>query len=220
MTHSDGLVARRMNIRREPLIAAVGAVALVIAMAVSTTYWPADKPIPGQRAAFNPASYAQDNYQSKIVPAIEGNAVDLPTLVSALGADADAAGTKYGKRDGTAPWSYSVRANGVAGEPVNGLLPLRVDGIPADTRVSVQIGPAVNGTALRDASGVVHFNDFVNQVEYADAAIALNQAMAKGVLASVDAKTLAGKTITVVGATTPLNPRLFTITAVSIKAGP
>ena len=34
----------------------------------------------------------------------------------------------------------------------------------------MQVGPAINGTALRDATGLVNFNDFVNQVEYANAA--------------------------------------------------
>jgi predicted lipoprotein len=188
-------------------------------MALSTTYWPADKPIPGQRVAFDPASYAQSNYQSKIVPAIESNAVDLVTLVAGLTADPDATGEKYGKRDGTSPWSYAVRATGTAGEPVNGLLPITVKGVPATTRTSVQIGPAINGTALRDATGLIHFNDFVNQVEYADSAIALNAAMAKSVLAGLDPKTLAGKVITVVGAVSPLNPKLITITAVSIEEG-
>ena len=196
MTRTDEPgMRRRITLRRGPLIAAVAVAALVVVMAVSTTYWPADKPIPGQRAAFNPASYAQDNYQSKIVPAIEGNAVDLPTLVSALAANPDDAGAKYGKRDGTAPCSYSVGATGVAGEPVNGLLPLRVDGIPPNTRVSVQIGPAINGTALRDATGSIHFSEFVNQVEYADAGHRAEQRHGQGRAGTaVDAKALEGKT--------------------------
>jgi predicted lipoprotein len=218
MSHPPQNAGRR-RVARGSIIAALALIALIVAMALSTTYWPADKPIPGQRVAFDPASYAQDNYQSKIVPAIESNAVDLTTLVDGLVADPNATGEKYGKRDGTSPWSYAVRATGIAGEPVNGLLPITVEGVAPSTRISVQIGPAINGTALRDASGLVHFNDFVNQVEYADSAIALNTAMAKSVLADLDPKTLAGHMITVVGATAPLNPRLVTITAVSIKEG-
>ena len=71
----------------------------------------------------------------------------------------------------------------------------------------MQVGPAINGTALRDASGLVDFNDFVNQVEYADAATALNDAMKAELLADLDPASLAGKKVTVVGAIAPLNPR-------------
>ena len=38
----------------------------------------------------------------------------------------------------------------------------------------LQIGPAINGTALRDATGLINFNDFLNQIEYANAATELN----------------------------------------------
>ena len=85
---------------------------------------------------------------------------------------------------------------------------------------SVQIGPAINGTALRDATGQVDFNDFVNQVEYANAATALNTEMKADVLQGLDPQSLVGKKVTVVGATAPLNPEVITVTPVSIEAGP
>ena len=73
---------------------------------------------------------------------------------------------------------------------------------------------------LRDATGLVSFNDFVNQVEYADAATALNNEMKKDLLDGLDPASLAGKQVTVVGATAPLNPEVITITPVSIEAAP
>ena len=94
-----------------------------------------------------------------------------------------------------------------------------VPGIGKETRVSVQIGPAINGTTLRDATGLISFNDFVNQVEFSNAATALNTEMKADVLADLDPASLAGKQVTVVGATAPLNPKVITVTPVSIEAG-
>src|SRR5919107_510059 len=123
-----------------------------------------------------------------------------------LGKDAEAAGEKYGERGGPSPYPYPVTRAGTAGKPVSGLMPVTVPGLPKSTRIAVQVGPAINGTALRDATGTVSFNDFVNQVEYADAATALNTEMKKDLLQGLDPASLVGKDVTVVGATAPLNP--------------
>ena len=40
---------------------------------------------------------------------------------------------------------------------------------PRTPTVNLQIGPAINGTSLRDVVGFITFNQFVNQVDYADA---------------------------------------------------
>ncbi len=193
-------------------------IALLVAMGVSTTYVSASAPVPGAQKKFDAAAFGKDNYASKIKPAIEKDPVDLATLAPLLDKDAEAAGKQYGKRQGTSPYTYAVTLTGVAGKPNGGLMPITVPGIPKSTRVSVQIGPALNGTVLRDATGLVSFNDFVNQVEYANAATALNNEVKAEVLQGLDAASLVGKTVTVVGATAPLNPEVITVTPVSIEA--
>jgi predicted lipoprotein len=100
------------------------------------------------------------------------------------------------------------------------LLPLDVPGLPNGTSVSLQIGPAINGTALRDASGAVEFGEFTNQVEYADAATALNSEMREQVLAELDPASLAGKQVSFVGAVQLLTPTTVTITPVSVEVQP
>lgn len=192
---------------------------LVLVMALSTTYRSASAPVPGAQQKFDPASFGRDSYASKVKPAIEKEPVALSTLVPLVAQDPEAAGTKYGKREGTSPYTYSVSFTGTAGKPVGGLLPVTVPGLPGATKVNVQIGPAINGTSLRDATGLVKFNDFVNQVEYADAATALNTEMKKDVLQKLDVAGLIGKKVTVVGATSPLNPQLLTVTPVSLEVG-
>ncbi len=214
--------AQRLALRltRARLVGLVLVVALLVAMALDTTWFPVGKDIPGQQKAFDATAYAQEQYDATIVPAITDGAVDLAVLAPELAQDLDAAGEQYGSRDGSSPYTFPVSFEGVAGKPEGGLLPVRVPGLPPEVRVSVQIGPAVNGTALRDVTGTVKFNDFVNQVEYADAALALNDQMRSSVLADLDRTSLAGSTVTVIGATAPLNPELITVTPVSLEVTP
>ena len=43
-----------------------------------------------------------------------------------------------------------------------------------DEKVALQIGPVVRGTALRDATGIVSFNQFTNQLDFADVSKEMN----------------------------------------------
>ena len=129
----------------------------------------------------------------------------LPQIID----DPEAAGEKYGHRAGvSSPYAYAVSGEGVAGKVDGTLLPLTIDGVPDDVQVMLQIGPAINGTALRDATGLVDFNDFLNQIEYANAATELNNKVKSDVLADFDAKGAEGKTVRFVGASpTAATPR-------------
>jgi predicted lipoprotein len=68
-----------------------------------------------------------------------------------------------------------------------------------DEKVAIQIGPVVRGTALRDATGVVSFNQFSNQLDYADVSKEMNGRALKSAFANVTPASLAGKTVTFFG---------------------
>ena len=81
-----------------------------------------------------------------------------------------------------------------------------------DSRTSAQAQvPRKNfrGTALRDATGIVSFNQFSNQLDYADVSKELNGRALKAAFANVDPASLAGKTVTFFGAFT-FDPHLKT----------
>src|SRR5262249_52996765 len=151
------------------------AVIVLIALALDTTTRSDKAPriTEGGRVAFDPAAYGTKTYP-KVVATIDQKAVPIETLVPAIKDDPDAAGQQYGRRQGQSPYNFAVKGEGVAGTPNGSLLPLKVKGVPHGTTVSLQVGPAINGTALRDAVGFINFNQFVNQVDYADAGTALN----------------------------------------------
>jgi predicted lipoprotein len=106
----------------------------------------------------------------------------------------------------------------VAGKPADSLLPVKVKGLKGTT-VSLQIGPALNGTALRDAVGFIDFNQFVNQVDYADAGTALNTQVKQKVLKGLDRQSLKGKRVRFTGAFTYLAPTVVTVTPVRLEVG-
>jgi predicted lipoprotein len=198
-----------------------GAIAvLALAIGFATEYRPIDAPQAAAQQAFDPAAFAAQTYESQVVPELQKSAVDLSVLLPALTQDPQAAGQEYGRRQGDGPYSYPVRGSGVAGGVRSGLLQVTVPGAPPDTKVYVQVGPVINGTALRDAVGFITFGQFLNQVEYADAATALNNEVKQRVLAGLDPAALSGKTVSFVGAYTALTPTTVTITPVELEVQP
>ncbi len=93
---------------------------------------------------------------------------------------------------------------------------MKIDGLPPETVVRVQTGPAVNGTDLRDATGTIEFGQFTNQIQYQDAGSAINNEMKKAVFAGLDPDTLDGKTATVVGVFKLINPKNWLVTPVKV----
>jgi predicted lipoprotein len=208
---------RRVGVRT--VLIALGVLVLV-AMALDTTYKDADAPKPtaGGRPAFEPAQYGAKTYP-KVAATLEQKAQPLPNLVGALRDDPEAAGKQYGHREGNSPYSFATRGEGIAGDTKAGLMEVRVKGVPKSTRVSIQVGPALNGTSLRDAVGFISFNQFVNQVDFADAATALNSEVKAKVLKDVDAQDLKGKRVAFTGAFTALTPTVVTVTPTKLETG-
>jgi len=154
----------------------------------------------------DPAAYVESLWASKLVPSIVGSATSARVLLDAIAASPDGAGEKYGRRESGGAWQFRVKGEGHAIEldthSRNGLLLL--DLAPYDGRadVSIQIGPVLRGTALRDATGLIRFTDFVNQIQFADVANELNKRVLAKVLAPVGLSAAKGKTVSFAGAFT------------------
>jgi predicted lipoprotein len=174
----------------------------------------ASEAVPG---SFSPASFAQEKFGSEIVPDITGRATDIVTVQKAIDADPAAAAKQYGVVSGSSPAVFSVKLTGTAGQPeANGQLPVQVKNMPQDVKVLVQMGPAINGTSIRDATGKVQFSQFKNQIDYQNVGAELNKQVKDQVLSKVDAASVAGKQVSVVGAFTLINPAAYIITPVKI----
>jgi predicted lipoprotein len=168
---------------------------------------------------FDSASFAVDQYSSVIAPQIEEDAVDLSTLLTDLAAGADEA--DFGNTSGSSSaYAFPVTFTAVAGELTPPTLALTVDGVPEGTTVVMQVGPALSGTAIRDVTGTISFNQFVNQSEYQNVGTELNNQVRENVLNGLDVASLPGKTLTVTGAFLRVNPALVSVVPVKIEVQP
>ncbi len=167
-----------------------------------------------QAGVFSAASYGKTQFP-KVQSAVESRAVDAAVLAAALAKDPAAAETQYGVAAPAGP-EYSVKFTGKVGKQDSGVYDVAIPGVPETIHVSVQTGPAINGTDLRDATGLIKFGEFSNQIDYQNAGSALNNEMKKEVLSKIDAANLTGKTISVVGAFELSDPAEWVVTPVKL----
>jgi predicted lipoprotein len=166
------------------------------------------------------AKFVDPIWISKVLPTIQEKAQDIAKILPEIRADPEGAGQKYGRREATNPYNYMVKGTGKVAEVHNqsqaGTAIVEIPGL--NEKVALQIGPVVRGTALRDATGIVSFNQFSNQLDYADVSKEMNLRALKTALTGVDPASLAGKTVTFLGTLTfdPHSKSLLLITPVKI----
>jgi predicted lipoprotein len=210
---------RKLFYRRAIIAAAV--LALLAAMALDTKVVKIDSAAQFAPNTFSPAAFGASEFP-KVKSAIEERAVSAVTLAAAVAKDKDAAGKQYGleaSKSGVVESTgtvISVKFTGVVGKGDSGVYVVAVEGVPSKMLLRVQTGPAIYGTDLRDATGLINFGQFVNQIDYQNAGSALNKAMKKQILSKIDTAALTGKTISVVGAFKLIDPDNWLITPVAL----
>ena len=194
---------------------AIGAAAvLLVAMALDTRVVRIGSTADVQEGVFSPATYGATQFP-KVQAAVTSRAVDAPTLAAAIAKDQDAAGKQYGVAADAGP-EIAVKFTGKFGNQDSGVYDVSVPGVPDGVHITVQTGPAIIGTDLRDATGKVTFGQFHNQIEYQNAGAALNNAMKAAVLAKLDTSKLSGKTVAVVGVFQLTDAENWQVTPVSL----
>ncbi|MBG1232341.1 DUF2291 family protein [Aestuariivirga litoralis] len=212
MSLNETRTSSSLSSRKGWIILGVAAVVLFGAMAASTKVVVVGSADDVRKKVFSKEEYGAAKFPD-VQKFILEHAVDSKELGAAIATDATAAGTKYGVATNTGP-VIPVTFTGTAGEGSSGIYKVAVDGLPEGTLVRVQMGPAINGTDLRDATGTIKFGQFTNQIEYQDAGSALNNEMKKQTLAGIDAANLTGKKITVTGVFKLINPKGWLVTPV------
>ncbi|OAP36769.1 hypothetical protein AU381_20055 [Sinorhizobium glycinis] len=154
---------------------------------------------------FDPDRMVAEIWESKVVPYLDKRAGPLSEVASLAASNLEAAGAKYGHKEkqGSAPWTFAARLSGtiVKAETKSRSAYVEVDADgdgKADARV--QIGPAIRGTAIRDSLDFVNFNEFKNQIEWAQYGKAFNTHVNGLVLEKLSRDQLVGKKLEAVGA--------------------
>ena len=155
-------------------------------------------------AVAGPVEYVDSIWSARLIPAVLNGAVDARVLLDTLAASPADAAQRYRHREPNGPVYFLVKGRGTmtAVDTGSRMGLAQVDVAPYDGRadISIQIGPVLRGTALRDATGIVRFTDFVNQLQFADVGNELNSRVLKTVLAPLDATKLKGRVVTFAGA--------------------
>ncbi len=156
---------------------------------------------------FDAAAYVEGLWQDQVLPLVDARAVPLDVLMAAVAQDLDRAGQAYGHRANAegAAWSFLVSMTGVVAEKNTqsrvGTLIVTAPGKDGPLTVTVQIGPVLRGTAVRDVLPFVSFQNFINQLDFAQVGRAMND-RALAPLAGAIATLEPGQTVRVVGAMT------------------
>jgi predicted lipoprotein len=158
-------------------------------------------------AGFDAASYAEGLWTEQALPHFAQTAKPVTEVLPAIIADLPAAGAEFGYRPGEgSPWSFVVTGSGVVAakntESRAGTMEVTVEGLPEP--VVLQIGPVIRGNAVRDALPFVSFQDFTNQLEYADVGKALTAIALAGV-APISDSLAVGDNVTFTGAISMAN---------------
>jgi predicted lipoprotein len=146
-------------------------------------------------------------WAAQVLPHMNEAATDLAALKRAISADLDAAGAAHGFRANSlgAPWNFPVKATGtvVAAKTDTRAATADID-IDGDgtADATVQLGPVIRGTTLRDVQPFIDFTAYRDQIEYAELARRLNDQAYETALAAVPKEALVGKEVSLIGAFT------------------
>jgi len=190
-------------------------VLVVVGIVLGTKVVPMDSELLQPEEQFDAETFGAEHF-SEVQEDVVSSAVPASELADAINADQEAAVSDYANPSSGGP-VFPVTFTGTVSEGNAGIYTIEVEDVPDDLTVRVQTGPAINGTELRDVTGTMPFGDFDNQIEYQDAGAALNEEMKEQVLADVDTDDLEGKTITVTGAFTLVNPQGWLVTPVELE---
>jgi predicted lipoprotein len=165
-----------------------------------------DKKKQAANAAFDADAYVNGIWDSKVMPLVREKATEITAVLDALANDPDTAGTQYGHRaeaEGSA-WNFIVKGKGkvtkVDVTSRRGTIVVALDGDTAGRSVTLQIGPVVFGSAFRDSLPFVSFNDFVNQIDYAQVSRKLNDRALAAARKGLDPAQAEGRLIAFQGA--------------------
>lgn len=173
--------------------------------------------------SFNPDRAVADIWDSKVKPYFAAKTVTLNDVMTAANENADTAGEKYGHREqqSNAPWTFAAKIEGtvVAAETKSRAAYVEIDSNgdgKADARV--QIGPTIRGSAIRDSLDFVSFNEFRNQIDWAQFGKSFNTRINDEVLSKLPREDLVGRKIKAEGAfPLPAKGQLPLVTPVSIS---
>lgn len=155
--------------------------------------------------AFNADSDVESIWQSKAVPELTEKAVDLNTFLTESKGDLKTLADKYGKYSmgSTGELNYVVKGTAevvkVDQSKKSGVMDVKLQGYDGPETVQLQIGSVFKGSAVRDSLNFIKYEDYKNQVQWANVSQSIHAVIQKQVLDPLNVASLPGKTVEFVG---------------------
>ena len=157
------------------------------------------------KKGFDPKLYVEKIWNSKIIPTIHKDGEDIVFILDSLFESKEVTEEKYGNRSGTGSYSFMVKGNGIV-EALNsesrvGTLSVKLEKT-YDAEIFITIGPVIKKDSVRDAVKFIQFNDFVNQLDFADVSRIIKTRVLNEIIGPLNLKGIVGKKIIFEGAIT------------------
>lgn len=159
-------------------------------------------------STFDPEGYVNTLWEPEVIPYMQENAKDVTEVLNALKSGADQAGNKFGTRKATegSPWNFIVKGKGkvltLNTETRAGFIELDLAPYDGSMDIKLAIGPVLKGSAIRDSLAFINFDEFKNQIQFAQIASAFNKKAYDSVISAANVDSLANQEIGFTGAFT------------------
>ena len=157
------------------------------------------------KKGFDPVSYVENIWDSKIRTTIHNDSEEITFILDELFKNQELAEEKYGHRSGTGSFSFMVHCKAEV-ESLNkksrvGTLGIKLEK-EYDAEIYITIGPVIKKDSIRDAVKFIKFNDFVNQLDFADVSRVIKVRVLNEIIGPLNLKEITGKKINFEGAIT------------------
>ncbi len=155
---------------------------------------------------FEPVSYVDSMWTAKLIPAFKDESGDLNAVLEALAEDWETGIENYGlmSKAGGMGVAFKVKSEGRVisydDSSRNGLLLIDIPPYEGEADISLQVGPVIRNTAIRDSLSFIRFSEIGNQLQFASLADELNARMRREVVDPLDLEAIEGKKISFYGA--------------------
>lgn len=176
------------------------------------------------KMTFDASQNVADIWDSQALPELENKAVELGAFLQEANGDMKSLADKYGKYSmgDSGELNYVVRGTGtvteVSQEKKAGYLTLKLDGYDGSAAIRLQIGTVFKGSAVRDSLTFIKYENYQNQVQWAEVSKSIHALLQQTVIDPVDVPSIQGKTVTFVGCFTANSNEELLITPVVLTA--
>ena len=157
------------------------------------------------KKGFDPKLYVDKIWESKILPTINKESKDIVFILDNLFSNKEVTEEEYGNRSGTGSYSFMVKGKATVvalnEESRVGTLTLQLEK-NYESKIFVTIGPVIKKDSVRDAVKFIKFNDFVNQLDFADVSRIIKVRVLNEIIGPLNLKEITGKNINFEGAIT------------------